>query len=792
MNAHRFGIGQSVLRKEDDRLLRGNGGFIEDTDIDGAAHLAFVRSPHARAEIRSIDVTQSRRVLAVIDVLTATDYASDGLGVPRTDFLGIAGGEMRYRDGTEPRFPGNVVLAASEVRHVGEPVAVVIAESAAAARDAAEHVAVDYVPRPFVTDVAAAIAPGAPAVWNDIPDNLCLDVAYGDAAACAHAFTTAQHVVEIEVVNNRVAVCPMETRGTVAQYDPARQVLTLHTNTQSAHRIRDILADEIFAVPRERIRVISPDVGGGFGGRSAPYAEIIVAAWCARRLDRPVKWIGDRSESFLSDTQGRDNISRAELALDEEGGFLALRVSTIANLGAYPGRLGPIVPAVLGPRVQNGVYAIPIVDIRVRAAYTNTMTVAPYRGAGQPEAVYLIERLIDAAAAATGVDGVALRRRNHIRASAMPFRTAVGVTYDSGDYDGNLNRALSLADWQGFDARRDASLRRGVLRGRGIANYIQVAAGVPREWGALSIAGDGWVTICTGTQGHGQGHETTIAQLVVSRLGVPFDQVRLVQGDTTLVPTGAGTHGSRSMIMAASLIETNGDAVIRLARQIAAAHLEVAESDLEFEDGRFRVAGTDIVLELSEIAALCEAGEALPGRPPGPLRAESSYLLPDATYPSGTHVCEVEVDPDTGAVRIDRFAAVDEVGRAINPLLLFGQSHGGIAQGIGQALMEWCRYDGGSGQLLTGTFLDYCVPRADDLPFLSVALNEAPSPTNPLGVKGAGESGSTGAPPAVVNAILDALRPLGVPHIDMPATPERVWRAIRGARRDTSPLDRGQ
>lgn len=783
MPPHRFGIGQAVRRKEDDRFLRGKGRFLDDLTLDGQVHLAFVRAPYAHAEIRAIDTTDARHAAGVVDVLTEEDYRADGLALPRTDFLAIAGGAMRYRDGTTPQLAENSVLAAGVVRYVGQPIAVVIAESAMQAHDAADRIIVDYAPRSAVVNAVDALASGAPLLWDDIPGNLCIDVNYGDAAACDRALAEARYVARIELVNNRVAVCPMETRGVVAQYESGPQRLTIHTNTQSTHRIRDILADDVFLVPRERVRVISPDVGGGFGGRSAPYPEIAVAGWCARRLERPVKWISDRSESFLSDTQGRDNISCAELGVDDEGRFLGLRVSTVANLGAYPGRLGPIVPAVLGPRVQNGVYAIPVIDIRVRAAYTNTMTVAPYRGAGQPEAVYLIERLIEEAARLTRIDGITLRRRNHIPATAMPFRTVVGVTYDSGDYDRNLVDALSLADWDGFDARCNASRQRSLLRGRGVANYIQVAAGVPREWGALAISGKGEITIETGMQGHGQGHETVFAQLISYHLGVPFDRVRLVQGDTDLIPEGAGTHGSRSTIMAAALIDSNSETILRQARRIAALHLEVSDEDLVFAEGRFSVAGTDLACDLFEIAALCEAGSALPERPPGPLRAEASYVLPDATYPSGMHVCEVEVDSDTGAVRVDRFAAIDEVGRAINPLLLHGQSHGGIAQGIGQALMEWCRYDRESGQLLTGSFLDYAVPRADDLPSITVGLNEVPSPTNRLGVKGAGESGSTGAPAAVINAILDALRPIGVFHIDMPATPERVWRAIREAYR---------
>jgi len=774
-----FGIGQPVRRKEDERFLRGQGRYVADIAAAGHASLCFVRSPHAHARIRSIGTADAAAQPGVLAVLTAADYAADGLGLPGTDFMQIAGGAFRLRAGTTVRLPPNAVLAADRVRHVGEPVAVVVAETAAAAADGAERVTVDYDPLPAVADAAAALDGGAP-VWDDIADNLCVDAEYGDSAACAAAFATAAHVAAVDVVNNRIAVTPMEPRAVLAEYDGGRDAYVIHTNTQTPHRVRHALAHEILHLPDAQVRLLSPDVGGGFGGRSAVYPEIVVAAWCARRLRRPMRWIGERGECFLTDTQGRDNRSRAEAAFDADGRILALRIDTIANMGAYPGHLGPAVPVVLGPRVQNGVYDVPLVHARVRAAFTNTMTVSPYRGAGQPEAVYLIERLFDAAAASIGIDPVTLRRRNHIAAAAMPFRTATGVVYDSGDYDGNLDAALRLADWDGYAARQAASRARGLLRGRGLANYIQVAAGVPMEWGALKVGGDGAVVVRTGTHNHGQGHETVFAQIVADRLGVPYDSVTLVQGDTDTIPRGFGTHGSRSVIMAASLIDGNAATLIARARAIAGARLEAAEEDLVYADARFTVAGTNLSVGLFEIAGLCEQA----GEPP--LEAQSDFKLPDATYPCGVHVCEVEVDADTGAVRIDRFAAIDEVGRAINPMILFGQSHGGIAQGVGQALMECCRYDRETAQMLTASPLDYCLPRADDLPSIEVALAEAPSPTNPLGVKGAGESGATGAPPAVINAILDALRPLGVRHVDMPATPETVWQAIRAARRDSA------
>ena len=712
-------------------------------------------------------------------MLTGADYAADGLGTFQADFLFMEGGPFRYREGTTLNMPANNVVACDRARHVGDIVAVVVAEIREQARDAAELVEVDYEPLPAVTDTAAAAAPDAPLVWDNIPGNLCCDVEYGDEAVCDEVFEKADHIARIELINNRVIVNPLEPRIALAAYDSDGGNHTLYTNTQMPHGVKTMLAEDAFKISPEHVRVICPDVGGGFGARAASYAEIILVAWCAKRLGRPVKWICERSEGFVSDTQARDNVTHAELALDSGGRFLALRVFTISNMGAYPGGFGPLVAVVLGPRVLPAVYATPLVYARIKVVYSNSVGTFPYRGAGQPEAVYVMERLIDVAARETGIDAVELRRRNHIPAAAMPYENPVGLTYDSGEYDANLQTAMDLADWDGFEQRRAESLTRGVLRGRGLANYIQVAAGVPHEWGALQVDAAGFVDLYTGTFNHGQGHETSFAQVIVDQLGVPFERVRLIQGDTDRIKAGEGTHGSRSMMMAGPLIATNSETIIDQARRIAAHKLEAAEADLIYADGRFTVVGTDLSLDLFEIAAVAEQDETLPDELSGPLRAESDYTAPDATYPSGTHVCEVEVDAETGSVRLVRFAAVDDVGRAINPLILHGQSHGGIAQGVGQALVEDCRYDRATGQLLSGSFMDYCLPRADDLPSIDVALYEALSPTNSLGIKGAGESGTTGAPPAVINAIVDALSGYGIRHIEMPATSEGVWSAIR-------------
>ncbi len=776
-----FGIGQSVLRVEDQRLLRGQGRFTGDVDLAGQAWLQVIRSPHANARIKKIDVTAARAAPGVLVVLTGEDYAVEGFGAPTIDFLNIGGGAFRYREGTSLFMPENSVLATERVRYVGDNIALVVAETNNQALDAAELVKIDYELLPVVAHAAAALEPDAPRVWDEAPNNICADVEYGDEAACADAFAKADHIARIDVVNNRVIINPMETRGALGSYDGETGVYTVYTNSQIPHRVKTMLADEIFKLPGDKVRVVCHDMGGGFGGRGAPYPECLFVAWCAKKTARPVKWICERSEGFISDTQGRDNVTHAELALDADGRFLALRVSTIANMGAYPGRVGPMVPVVLGPRVQTTVYTTPILYARIRVAYTNTVGIFPYRGAGQPEANYVMERLIEVAARETGIDAIELRRRNHIPPKAMPYRTPVSVTYDSGEYDANLQKAMDLADWKGFETRKADSASRGLLRGRGVANYIQVASGVPFEWGALRVKPDGVVEIYSGTHNHGQGHETVFAQLIVDRLGVPFERIRLIMGDTARIPRGQGTHGSRSMMLAGPLIAINSEKIIDMAKRITAHKFEVADADIVFSEGLLTVAGTDLSLDLFEVAAIAESDETLPDDLRRPLSAESDYTTPDATYPSGTHICEVEVDAETGSVRLDRFAAIDDVGRAINPMILFGQSHGGIAQGVGQALLEDCRYDAETGQLLSGSLLDYCLPRADDLPSIAVGLNEVISPVNILGVKGAGESGATGAPPAVINAIIDALSECGVTHIDMPATPERVWRAIQAA-----------
>jgi len=776
-----FGIGQSVLRVEDHRLIRGQGKFTDDINLPGQAWLHVVRSPHANARIRRIDVETARGAPGVVAVLTGHDYAAEGFGVALIDFLNIKGGDFRYRAGTKLRLPENSVLATERVRFVGDNVVLVIAETREQACDAGELVEIDYEPLPSVSHAVAALEPDAPLVWDDVPGNLCADVEYGDEAACEAAFAAAARVVSIDAVNNRVILNPMEPRGAIGDYDGASGLYTVYTTSQIPHRVRTMLADEVFQVPSDKVRVVCEDMGGGFGGRGSPYPECLFVAWCAKHLGRPVKWIGERAECFLTDTQGRDNVSHAEIALDSEGRFQALRVSTIANMGAYPGRVGPMVPVVLGPRVQTTLYDIPVLYARVRVAFTNTVSIFPYRGAGQPEANYLMERLIEEAARATGIDAIELRRRNHIPASAMPYRTPTGVSYDSGEYDENLRKAMALADWDGFEARKRDSASRGLERGRGIANYIQVAAGAPFEWGAIEVQPDGVVELRSGTHNHGQGHETAFAQVIVEQLGVAFDSVRLVMGDTARIPRGQGAHGSRSMMLAGPLIAINSKKIVDRARRIAAIRFEVAEDDINFAEGRLTVAGTDLTLDLFEVAAIATSDGNLPEELQGPLAAESDYTAPQPTYPSGTHVCEVEVDAETGSVRIDRFTAIDDVGRAVNPMILFGQSHGGIAQGIGQALLENCCYDTENGQLLSGSFMDYCLPRADDLPSIEVGLHEALSPVNVLGVKGAGESGATGAPAAVINAIVDALKEYGVEGLDMPATPERVRAAISRA-----------
>ena len=784
----RFGIGQSARRKEDDVLLTGKGVFQDDVALDGEAHACFVRAPHAHAEIAAIDVAAARAGTDVLAVYTSADADADGLGtLPCTADAFVA---LTRPDGSPACYPPNPMLARERVRHVGEAVAMVVAETRNAARDAAERVTIDYRPLPAVVDAAQARAPDAPQLWAEAPGNLSCLWEQGDRAATDAAFAAADRTVEIALVNNRVIVNTIEPRGALGIYDPATGRYTLHTNSQHVFGTRGIVAG-ILGIAEDRLRVLSHDLGGGFGMKYFTYPEQVLVAWAARKLERPVRWLSARAEGFVSDTQARDHVTRAALALDDEGRFLGLRVRTLCNLGAYVSNLGPISPTLLYTRMLANAYRTPAIHAEVEGVLTNTIFTDAYRGAGIPEANYVVERLVDKAASALGLSPEALRRRNFIPAAAMPYRVPLDLVYDSGDYARNLDDGMALADWRGFPARRAAAAARGGLRGIGMAVYVESTVGDPSEHVAIRFGADDRVTLLAGTRASGQGHATTYAQLLGETLGIPFEAVDVIEGDSDDLPAGGGTGGSRSTYMAALAIEDGAAKVVEKGRRLAADLLEASPADIRFADGRFSIAGTDRAIDIMALAARArEAGAPAGEEAPG-LDSEGRAEAADGTFPNGCHVCEVEVDPETGAVTIVGYAAVNDFGRIVNPLLVDGQVHGGVAQGLGQAVFENCVYDARSGQLLSGSFMDYCLPRADDLPPFALATNDAPTAQNPFGIKGCGEAGAIPAPAAAVNAVLDALKGRGVTHIDMPLTPERVWRALAAARPHRRPTTEG-
>ena len=771
-----FGVGQPVLRVEDRRLVSGQGRFGDDFALPGMAHAYVLRALHAHARILHIDAAPALKIKGVRAALTAGELEREGVK-PIPTWSRQPNSTFANRDGSPLPDPPYYPLARGKVRFAGEAVAFVVAESRALAQDAAERISVEYDELEPVTEAERALAADAPRLWDEQPGNLCFDTEHGDAAATERAFAEAAHVVRVKHVNNRLIVHYMEPRIALAEYDAAAQRYTLRCGTQSVQRQRLVLA-QVLGVGPERIRVVADDVGGGFGARSFLYPEHILVAVAAKRLGRPVKWRADRSENFLSDTQGRDQLVDAALALDRDGRFLAVRLEALHNIGAYITTLGHWAATINILRLATSVYAVPQAHLRLRAAFTNCAPINAYRGVGRAEAIYAMERLIEAAARKTGIDSLELRRRNFVPPAAMPYKTATGSTYDSGAFAAVMEKALAAADWRGFAARKAAARKRGKLYGRGVGCYIESAGGQPLEYAKLRAEPDGGVTVLAGTHNHGQGHETSFAQVVAERLGLPFAKVRIVFGDTALVEKGAGTHGSRSMRMAGSAMLGAATALIARGTEIASHLLEAAVEDIEFAGGAFRVRGTDRMVTLAAAAKAARDG-AVPAALQGELAGDLEYRTEGLTFPNGCHVCEVEVDPETGAARIARYAAVDDVGRVINPLLVHGQAHGGIAQGAGQALLERVVYGRETGQLLSGSLMDYALPRAADLPALVVDTHEVLCKTNPIGVKGAGEGGATGAPPAVMNALLDALAEAGVAHIDMPATPEAVWRALR-------------
>ncbi|PYN91537.1 MAG: carbon monoxide dehydrogenase [Candidatus Rokuibacteriota bacterium] len=772
-----FGIGASVKRREDQRLLTGEGRFADDFNGPGQAHAAFVRSPHAHADVLAIDAAPAKAVAGVLAVFTGHDLAADGVGGIPT-LIAERGGNIRSRDGSPFAEPTWLALATDRVRHVGEPIAMVVATTPAQARDGAEAVVVRYAARPAVVDAVAALGDGAPQLHAVATRNRVYDWECGDAAATDRAFASAAHVARLTLVDNRLITCFMEPRAALAAWDAATGRYTIHASLQSVHQLAANLA-RILGVARDRVRCITGDVGGGFGSKIQPYPEYVALAWTARRLGRPVKWASSRSEGFVTDAQSRDHRLTGELALDADGRITGLRVHSIQNLGAYVATGMPMSIILNMERMVSGVYAIPAIHLRLEGAFTNTVPINVYRGVGRLECVYTVERLIERAARETGRDPAAFRRANMVR--AFPYRTATGAVYDSGDYVARLDEAIEHADAEGFAARCAESAKRGKLRGLGLGPYVEGTGGVPQEFAEVRVLPTGVIEVPMGSQSQGQGHETVFAQVVAERLGVPFETVSIVQGDTDRVARGVGTFASRSMVRGGSAAVEASDAVVATGKPMAAHLLEAATADIEYRDGAFRVVGTDRSIGLFEVARAATGGK-LPAALGTTLGAATWHENPAFAFANGCEVCELEVDPETGAVTIVAWTMVDDSGRSVNPMIVHGQQHGSVAQGIGQALIERCVYDSTTGQLLSGSLLDYAIPRADDLPSITVVSRDVPSPTNPLGVKGAGEGGTVGAPGAVINAILDALAPLGVTHIDMPATPERVWRAIQDAR----------
>jgi carbon-monoxide dehydrogenase large subunit len=758
----KFGFGQALTRKEDDPLVRGAGCYVADVSPPGALHAVVLRSPHAHAKFTVGDLSGVKAMKGVRLVLTGADTADLG-PLPTPGVL----------EGVDIKVPHYPILALDVVRHVGDAVAFVVADSLEQAKDASEAIGIDWQPMPHVIGAIEALKPGAVAVWPDRP-NLAFETTVGDAAATKEAFAKAARTVSTTIVNQRLVTNYMDTRGVIAEYDGERYTLTL--GSQGSHIIRDIICGDVLKLPLDKMRVITPDVGGGFGTKLFPYREYALAAVAAEKLRKPVKWVCDRSEHFLGDSHGRDNISTATLGVDDKGKFLALDIDIVADMGAYLSCYAPYIPW-LGVGMATGSYDIPVAHVRLRAAYTNTVPVDAYRGAGRPEASYLIERAVDNAARELGLTPDAIRRKNLIKPSALPYRTPTGKVYDSGEFAATLVRAQELIDWKGFAKRVTQSKRAGKLRGIGIATYIEACGANGPETAHIRLERDGSVTVLIGSQSTGQGHQTSYAQLVADRLDLPPDKVRVIQGDTDRIETGAGTGGSSSIPVGGVAVDRASKTLADQLKDLAADVLEASAGDMEIADGAIKVAGTDRAVSFADLAAH-------PKAPPGSLSAAKDFSTDLPTFPNGCHIAEIEIDPGTGATEILKYVVVDDFGATLNPLLLAGQVHGGLVQGIGQALMEDTVYDRASGQLLSASFMDYAMPRANDAPSFIFETRNTPCRNNPLGVKGAGEAGAIGSCPAVMNAVIDALhRAYGIRHIDMPATPQKVWAAIEKAQK---------
>jgi carbon-monoxide dehydrogenase large subunit len=779
------GIGASVRRKEDARFLSGRGHYTDDINRPGQVYAYVKRSDRPHAKINGIDTTAAAKAPGVVAVFTGADMAAESIGgLP-------CGWQIHNKDGSPMAEPPHPVMAVGKARHVGDPVAVVIAATKQQAKDAAELITVDYADLPAVATMDAALAAGAALVHDDVAGNICYDWHLGDKAVVDGVFASAHKVVRLDLMNNRLIPNAMEPRAAIGDFDPHSGVYTLYTTSQNPHVIRLLMGAFVLHIPENKLRVIAPDVGGGFGSKIYHYAEEAIVTWASAKVRRPVKWTAERSESFMSDAHGRDHVSTAEMAVDAQGHFLGLRVSTQANMGAYLSTFAPCIPTYLYATLLAGVYKTPVVYCEVKAVFTNTVPVDAYRGAGRPEATFLLERLVDAVAHDLGIDRVEVRRRNFIPKDAFPYQTPVALQYDSGDYQTTLEVALKNADWSGFEPRRASAKATGKLRGIGISTYIEACGIAPSavvgslgaraglyECANIRVHPTGSVTVFTGTHSHGQGHETTLAQLVVDQLGVPLDQVEVVHGDTGTIPFGMGTYGSRSLAVGGTAMVKAMDKIIAKGKKIAAHLMEAAVEDIEFANNTFKVAGTDKTKSLTEISLAAYVPHNYPIEELEPGLEETAYYDPkNFTFPGGCHIAEVEIDPETGTVAVVNFTAVDDVGRVVNPMIVEGQVQGGIAQGVGQALLENAVYDP-SGQLLSGSMMDYTMPRADNLPNISVATENTMCTHNPLGSKGCGEVGAIGSPPAVINAILDALKDYKVRHMNMPATSGKIWSII--------------
>ncbi|MBT3623279.1 MAG: xanthine dehydrogenase family protein molybdopterin-binding subunit [Gammaproteobacteria bacterium] len=777
-------IGKSVLRKEDQRFITGKGRYTGDIDLRGQTYGYFVRSPYAHAVVGEIDTSEAESMSGVVAVLTGKQVAEDELG-------GLPCGWMIHsKDGGEMKQPLHPVMAATKVNYVGEPVALVVAESFDEAKNAAEHVSVDYEELPAVVSTAAAQS--APDIYTEAPGNTCYQWELGEKEATDAAIEGAAHVTRYTLTNNRLIPNALEPRAAIADFNTGTEELTLYTTSQNPHLARLILTAFVQIAPEHKLRIIAPDVGGGFGSKIFVYSEETALAWASMKLGVAIKWTAERSESFLADAHGRDHVSDAELAMDEEGNFLALRVKTTANMGAYLSTFASAVPTYLYGTLLAGQYKTPNIYVEVDSVFTNTAPVDAYRGAGRPEATFLLERIVDLAAKELGIDPAELRRKNMIQPADFPYQTPVALEYDIGDYEASLNKAMEMADYAGFAGRKADSEANGKLRGIGLSCYIEACGLAPSalagalgagvglwESGEVRVNPTGSVTVMTGTHSHGQGHETTFAQLVASRFGISVDDVEVVHGDTGKMDFGLGTYGSRSLSVGGSALSVAADKVVEKGRKIAAHLLEGDVDNIDFEDGEFRLKESNRSKTFQEIAFAAYVPHDYPIEELEPGLAEKAFYDPvNFTYPAGTHICEVEIDPETGVTEITKFTAVDDFGTIINPMIVDGQVHGGVAQGIGQAMLEQCVYDE-SGQLQTGSFMDYCMPRADDLPKFTVGMTTTVCTHNPVGAKGCGEAGAIGSPPAVINAITDAV---GVRDISMPATPEKIWRAVQEVR----------